>query len=73
MANIGVVNVVSCDIEANTAILKGGGIFTDVFGTTTISGSNVLTNGPDDTYTVTGATLNVDNTSIIGVQHIGPF
>jgi hypothetical protein len=59
-----VLTVSGCDIEHNDGV--GGGINTS-FGTTSITGSFVVYNSPNDTFTDASSTLIVIN-SIIGVE-----
>ena len=63
----GALTVSSCTIASNTATVSGGGIYTLGSGTTYVSGSYVLGNGPDDTHTEAGSRLKVFN-SIIGIE-----
>jgi hypothetical protein len=61
----GVLNVLSgCVISGNTATTPGGGIITELNGTTNIYDSEVRDNTPDDTHTYAGSTLNVVNSIV---------
>jgi predicted outer membrane repeat protein len=71
MDNIGATLTVSgCDIEFNlSSLVEGGGIRTIASGITSVTGSIVVNNSPDDTYTEAGSTLiNVNLSSIIGKE-----
>jgi predicted outer membrane repeat protein len=63
----GSLTVSNCDLQHNTADVIGGGIYVGGNGTTSVIGSYLVNNGPDDTHREPGSTLIVTD-SIIGVE-----
>jgi predicted outer membrane repeat protein len=64
IASSGQLTVKDCDITNNAASVSGGGIYTFGGGTTSVTGSVIIKNTPDDTFTEPGSTLIVSNSDI---------